>query len=127
MKLGYVIIYVQDVEETIAFYQKAFSLKLKFLHESQQYAEMQTGETTLAFASESLFKSHGIDFRPNRPSQAFSGFEIALTTPHVQEAFDQALKAGAKQISPPEKKPWGQIVAYVADHNGVLIEICEPL
>lgn len=65
MKLGYTILYVKDVKQTIDFYQRAFALKLKFIHESSQYAEMDTGETTLAFASETLAQSHGITFKAN--------------------------------------------------------------
>ena len=49
MKLGYVIVYVADVAATVAFYERAFSLKRRFVHESGQYAEMETGATALAF------------------------------------------------------------------------------
>jgi lactoylglutathione lyase len=45
IRLGYVIIYVEDVLTTIAFYHKAFGLEQRFLHESHQYAEMETGQT----------------------------------------------------------------------------------
>ena len=41
----------------------------------------------------------------------------------VQRAFDQALNAGATLLSRPEKKPWGQVVAYVRDADGHVIEI----
>lgn len=35
MKLGYTIVYVADVPTTIDFYERAFGLKRRFLHESQ--------------------------------------------------------------------------------------------
>lgn len=127
MKLGYTIIYVSDVPATIDFYQRAFSLKLKFLHESNQYAEMETGETTLAFASEALADMNDLQIRPNRVHEVPSGFELAFVTNDVDEAFKTAIKEGAKQISSPAKKAWGQIVAYVSDLNGVLVEICDPM
>ena len=127
MKLGYTIIYVNDIRKTIDFYQRALTLKLKFLHESCQYAEMDTGETTLAFASETLAKSHGIEFNHNRPEEVSAGFEIAFITCDVEKAFENAIKEGAKKISPPCEKPWGQVVAYVADNNGIVIEICTPI
>jgi len=127
MKLGYTIIYVNDVPATIDFYQRAFSLSLKFLHESNQYGEMETGETILAFASEELAHMNGLQIRPNRAHESPSGFELAFVTHAVDEAFKIAIKEGAKPISSPAKKPWGQIVAYVSDMNGVLVEICEPM
>ena len=34
MKLGYTIIYVADVAASLAFFQRAFGLQQRFLHES---------------------------------------------------------------------------------------------
>lgn len=127
MKLGYTIIYVSDVPATVEFYQRAFSLTLKFLHESNQYAEMETGETTLSFASEALADMNALCIRPNRVNEPSSGFELAFVTDDVDGAFKTATTEGAKPISPPAEKPWGQIVAYVSDLNGILVEICEPM
>ncbi|MDR6126390.1 catechol 2,3-dioxygenase-like lactoylglutathione lyase family enzyme [Sphingomonas sp. SORGH_AS438] len=50
MKLGYTSIYVADVLAMIDFYERAFGLKRRFVHESNLYAELNTGETVLAFA-----------------------------------------------------------------------------
>ncbi len=41
MKFGYTIIYVESVEETLAFYQRAFGFALKFLHESKAYGAIR--------------------------------------------------------------------------------------
>jgi hypothetical protein len=57
IRLGYVIIYVEDVLTIIAFYQDAFGLEQRFLHESHQYVEMETGQTCLAFASDVELKT----------------------------------------------------------------------
>jgi catechol 2,3-dioxygenase-like lactoylglutathione lyase family enzyme len=48
-KLGYVIMYVPDVEKTIAWYSKAFGLSVRRIDNGQRWAEMETGSTTLAF------------------------------------------------------------------------------
>jgi lactoylglutathione lyase len=45
MKLGYSSVYVADVLATVAFYEKAFGLARRFVHESNLYAEMETGST----------------------------------------------------------------------------------
>lgn len=34
MKLGYTLLYVDNVEETVAFYESAFGLKRRFIHEA---------------------------------------------------------------------------------------------
>lgn len=54
MKLNYIIIYVADAVKATEFYKKAFDLKTKFIHESNMYAEMESGETTLAFANNEM-------------------------------------------------------------------------
>jgi uncharacterized glyoxalase superfamily protein PhnB len=46
---------------------------------------------------------------------------------NVKKAFAKAVKAGAVAVSQPTKKPWGQIVSYVRDCNGVLVEICSSM
>jgi predicted enzyme related to lactoylglutathione lyase len=57
MKLRYALIYVNDVNETMKFYAKAFGLKRGFLHDSLQYGEMMTGETKLGFVDHETAKS----------------------------------------------------------------------
>lgn len=46
MQLAYSILYVQDVRRSTAFYEKAFGLKIKFIHDSGDFAEMDTGGTS---------------------------------------------------------------------------------
>lgn len=126
MRLGYVILYVQDVVATVEFYEKAFGLQRRFVHESNAYAEMETGATALAFVDESLMKgSH--PFRLNRTSDGAAGIEVALVTDNVDEQFNHAVKAGACAVVAPVLKPWGQTVAYVKDNNGCFVELCSPL
>lgn len=127
MKLGYTIIYVADVLATVDFYERAFGLKRRFVHESNLYAELDTGETVLAFAGEPMAEMNGIAIRPNRKSDIAPGFEIALVTDDPRAAFGNAVDAGANAVSPPVQKPWGQIVGYVRDIDGCLVEICSPV
>lgn len=127
MKLGYTIIYVADVLATIAFYERAFGLKRRFVHESHLYAELDTGETVLAFAGEHAAEMNGLAIRPNRMADIASGFEIALVTDDPRTAYETAVKAGANAVSAPAEKPWGQTVCYVRDLNGCLVEICSPV
>lgn len=127
MKFGYTIIYVSDVEATINFYKKVFSLEQHFLHESKQYGELNTGDTKLAFASNSLAESNGITFVKNDAKKAAAGFEIAFITNDVKQSYTHAINHGAIAVKAPTMKPWGQEVAYVRDLNGIVIEICSPM
>ena len=125
-RLGYVILYVENISDTIAFYREAFGLKQRFLHESGQYAEMETGQTCLAFANEEFIRnSH--QFRLNRKEDTAAGAEIAFIVEDVEQAFRHAITAGATQVSKPVQKPWGQTVSYVRDNNGFIVEICDEI
>jgi lactoylglutathione lyase len=126
MKLGYCILYVPDVSAALAFYERAFGFTRKFLHESNTYGELETGQTRLSFAAESLAETHG-DFRPSRLAEKPCAMELALVTDDVTTAVERAVAAGAKLHANAEVKPWGQTVAYVRDPNGFLIELCTPI
>lgn len=127
MQLGYIIIYVPDVKAAITFYEKAFGLTVGFADETGDFAQMNTGATSLAFAKEGMVRDLGVGFTPLRPDVAAPGIEIALTTVDVSAALAAALAAGAMLVKEAEEKPWGQTVAYVRDPFGLLVELCTPM
>lgn len=127
MKFGYTIIYVEDVPATVAFYEEAFGLQRRFVHESELYAEMETGQVALAFAGDDAAEMNGLALRPNRSTDLPAGWEVCLLTEDVAKAYDHALTHGATPVTAPEAKPWGQTVAYVRDLNGCIVEIATPV
>ncbi|MGE4529162.1 MAG: VOC family protein [Rhodospirillaceae bacterium] len=127
MKLGYVILYVPDVRAAVAFYERAFGLSQRMITECGNFAEMDTGDTALAFASEALLEGENLGYRPLRPGDAPPGAEIALVTQDVPAGLERAVAAGAALVKTPEDKPWGQTVAYVRDLHGFLVELCTPV
>jgi uncharacterized glyoxalase superfamily protein PhnB len=126
MKFGYTIIYTENVTQSIEFFENAFGLKRRFIHESG-YGELETGNTALAFASNELGKSNLPDGYIKASGEKPLGIEIALVTEDVEAAYTKALSAGAISIKEPLAKPWGQIVAYVRCPDGTLVEICSPV
>ena len=128
MKLGYTIIYVPNVAASLSFFEGAFGLSRRFLHESGDYGELETGETTLAFASHELGNVNFTSgFVAASESSKPLGIEIAMVTPSVVAAHTKALAAGATELKEPEAKPWGQVVSYVRCPDGTLVEICSPV
>jgi len=130
VSLGYVILYVQDVSASLAFYERAFGLARRFFtdDDGKAYGELETGAARLAFASLSLAKEHlKQEVVTATPDGAPLAFEIALVTEDVPALFARAVEAGAKVVSEPATKPWGQTVAYVRDDQGHLVELCTPL
>ena len=128
MKLGYTIIYVPDVCASLLFFEQAFGLTRKFLHESQTYGELDTGATTLSFAAHELGDANfpGGHVHADQSAQPL-GFEIAFVTSDVRSAHNKAIQAGAIELAQPQVKPWGQTVSYVRCPDGVLVELCSPM
>ncbi len=127
MKYGYTIIYVRSVEETLDFYKRAFGFEIKFIHESKAYGELATGETTLAFASHEMGNANLGKYTSANIGDIPLGVELSLTTEDVDSACKKAVAAGALPFKKPEKKPWGQTVAYVRAPEGTMIEIGTPI
>ncbi len=128
MKLDYTIIYVPIVADSLAFYEAAFGFKRKFLVDTGDYGELDTGQTTLAFANHALGASHfagGVVKASDSPQPL--GMEIALVTEDVPAAHARALQAGARELAAPDTKPWGQVVSYVRCPDGSLVELCTPV
>jgi lactoylglutathione lyase len=128
MKFGYTIVYVPSVADTLAFYEKAFGFRIRFLHESGQYGELESGATVLAFASHALGEMNfGGNFVPVSATATPPGIELAFVTEDVSSAYAKAIEAGAVPLHPPAQKPWGQVVAYVRSLEGTLVELCSPI
>ncbi len=128
MQFAYTIVYVSDVPASLKFFEAAFGLPTRFLHESGSYGELDTGATVLAFVDHATARdSVGQDYVAAGSSAAALGMEIGLSTPDVQAAYERALLAGASPVNPPKTKPWGQTVAYVRCPDGTLVELCTPM
>lgn len=128
MKLGWVIHYVPDVAKTLAFYEAAFGCTRGMMTEGAEFGTLVTGETTLAFCAETFLAADGkLDFLPMRPNKLPAATEIGFVTEDVAAAFGKAVAAGAMPVIEPMEKPWGQVVSYVRDLNGFLVEICSPI
>ena len=128
MKYAYTILYVENVAETLGFYESAFGFTRKFITPEGDYAELITGETSIAFASIELGNSNFNEgFEPSAKTTKPFGIELAFTTENIEVDFQKAIDAGAVEYEVVKEKPWGQKVGYVRDINGFLIEICTPV
>jgi lactoylglutathione lyase len=128
VKLGYTILYVSDVVKSVEFYEAAFGFQRKFITEEKDYAELITGETTISFVSSDLANTNLKNgYLMSNQSEKPFGIELALVTDHVQEIIDKAVQCGAIIQEKPIEKPWGQIVGYIRDIDGFLLEICTPI
>jgi lactoylglutathione lyase len=127
MRFGYTILYVRDVAASVELYERAFGQRRRFVHESGNYAEFDTGPTTLSLASHELAASNlpGAFRRPEGEATG-TAFEVCFVTEDVPAAYERAVREGAEPVTAPQTRPWGQDVAYVRDVDGNLVELASP-
>jgi len=128
IKYAYTILYVEDVNATISFYEKAFGFTQKMITPEKDYGEIISGETTIAFASIELANSNLKNgfIKSNTDGKPF-GIELGFTSTTPEALIKKAISAGAIEVEKLITKPWGQQVGYIRDNNGFLIEICSPM
>ncbi len=128
LKLGWVIVYVDEPITASAFYARTFGLVEEFASPDGSYAQLDTGPTKLAFASYALGEGNfagGV--RRSGPAETPFNVEITLVADDIDLAFEAALAAGCEKLAEPQDKPHGQRVAYVRDPFGTLLELATPL
>ncbi|RLQ93186.1 VOC family protein [Falsibacillus albus] len=123
MKLGYVILYVENLEKSVYFYRDLLGLPLKM--QAGTYTEFDTGGTTLSLNTrESIKDITGFDLPDGKVPQTL---EIGFVTEDVKGTVERLRAEGTTILSEATEKPWGQLVAYVEDPDGHYIEICSPM
>ena len=128
IQYAYTILYVKDVPRTMEFYKKAFGFNQKFLTLENDYGEIISGTTTIAFASVELGKSNfKKGFIESTLNEKPFGIELAFTTSEIEKVMESAIESGAIRLEETVTKPWGQKVGYLRDINGFIIEICTPI
>jgi lactoylglutathione lyase len=127
LKLGfpdYVVLIVEDLDRALNFYTDVLGLQLG--HRSGDYAQLNTGDTRLAFYTrEAMAKTLGFPLKP--PGHETPGFEIGFKVHDVDAAFLEIVQKGAGAAMHPTTRPWGQRTAYVRDPDGHLIELVQDL
>ncbi|MGD6902897.1 VOC family protein [Bacillus infantis] len=124
LKLGYIILYVEDLEKTKQFYGELLGLELK--NEFGTYIEYDTGSTILSMNT----RENGRELTDLPIPAGFreeQTMELSFVTEDVEGTIEKARQAGVRILLEPVKKPWGQIVAYMEDPDGHYIEICTPI
>jgi len=90
--LGYVIIYVKNIEKAKTFYRDKLGLSLKF--DSPEWVELNTGTTTLALHPDPNLP----DKRPETPGWPIVVFNVD----NIQEAYEGLKARGVKFENEPQ-------------------------
>ena len=123
MKYAYTVLNVINVEKTIKFYENAFGFSCGYMSDEKNYAELNTGETKIVFAESRV--GHKDNNLHSKPEQAIKEgvlrVELSFVSDDIVNDYNKAIRFGAKVYEELQKKPWGQMTAYLIDINGFLI------
>lgn len=56
-----------------------------------------------------------------------AGIAVTVARDEIPSVFARAVGGGGTPVQEPHEQPWGQIVGYVRDPDGHLLEICSPV
>ena len=101
MKFAYTIVYVPDVEASLAFFESAFGLSRRFIAPGGDYGELDTGATALAFAQHETARGNlGQDYLAADTSGLPLGVEIGLSALEAPPGLEQRFQISGEEPPP---------------------------
>ena len=113
--IGYVNVFVSDLDRSVEFYQSVLGFDLKFADAEHGYASFQAGEVVLGLAvvgdeQQDLIGRH-------------TG--VGLVVDDLEREYERLLELGVNFQMPPERQPWGGFMALVEDPDRNLFYLDE--
>lgn len=122
-RLAYAILFVSDLDRSVAFYRDAIGLPFRF--QAEEYAEFATAGAKFGlFPRSALPKLIGVE-APGGAAPWPQG-EVAFLCDDVDAEHERLAAAGVEVLAPPTDRPWGERTLHVADPDGNVIELTQP-
>lgn len=118
--LGYVIVFVTDLDAAIRFYRDVLALPFKF--QDAGYAEFGTDRTRFA-----LYEKRRAQWLTGRDVTPGPGAEVVFVVDDVDSHARQLAARGARIIMGPVDRPWGHRTVHVADPDGFIVEFAQEI
>lgn len=126
MRHAITIFAVLDVARAARFYETVFGARRRVDVDVFVELDMPDGPAVGLYQRDGFARNTGRRTAPSAPGTTTST-EIYFRVADVEDAVARALAAGAAMLSPAASRPWGEVVAYVADPDGnVLAFACPP-
>ena len=103
LKLTYAIKFVADMDRAVKFYRDTLGLTLK--HQSSEWSEFSTGETSLALHKASEKNPAG-------------SVELGLNVENIQAFYKEMTGKGVKFPQAPTMQQYGELLAQFVDSEG---------
>ena len=119
-RLGHVILYVDDLARSVAFYRDVVGLPHRFTDAG--YAEFGTGATRLA-----LYERRRAEWLTGHPVAPGPAGEIVLVVDDVDAVAAGLRDRDVPVLSGPAARSWGHRTLHVADPDGFVVEFAQEI
>ena len=121
-RVGYVIVFVEDLERSLAFYRDVIGLPFRL--QGDGYVEFATeGSRFGLYDRDRLHELTGQDSTaPARP-----GGEVVFLVADVDAEAERLRAAGATILAGPVDRVWGHRTLHVEDPDGFVVELAEEI
>jgi len=123
--LGYVVLFVEELERTLAFYVGKVGLPVRFRAEG--YVELAVEGSRLALLARSRVSDLAGSTHAARPAPGAHEGSVTLLVEDVDRVHRELSLRGVAFLGAPKDRSWGQRTTYFQDPDGHLIEIATNL
>ncbi|MFF0264678.1 VOC family protein [Kribbella sp. NPDC004536] len=120
MEIGYVILYVSELDVSVGFYRDVVGLAYKFTDAG--YAEFRAGGVRFG-----LYERRRAEWLVGRAVAPGAGGEVVVMVPDVDAVYARLRGAGVDVLSGPADRPWGHRTVHVADPDGFVVEFAAEI
>ena len=119
-RIGYVILYVEDLEASVEFYRDVVGFAYKFTDAG--YAEFETEGTRFA-----LYERRRAEWLTGRTVAPGAAGEVVVMVEDVDAWADRLAARRVEVLSGPADRPWGHRTVHVADPDGFVVEFAQEI
>lgn len=122
-RLALVILAVEDVPRSVAFYTAALGWRQSVT--TKVYVELACPNGMRLGLYDRRSFGNNLGEVPAAIAGALATTEIYLYAEDLEAVLARARTAGGRELTPPSVRPWGDRVGYVADPDGYVIAVAE--
>ena len=120
-RVGYVVLFVGDLERSISFYRDVVGLQLRLRGDG--YAEFATEGTRFGLYERGRLP----ELIGREPTVSGPGGEVVFLVEDVDAEAERLQAAGAAILSGPVDRAWGHRTLHVEDPDGFVVELAQEI